>query len=191
MNEKQFDSYEEYLFAHWCEELKSEGYIRSWQHEGITIDLTSPKYVPWRKQMKTKVKVEEKKLLEGSSYTPDFTIKWERKANGVFCWQEMGTYNKIGKGWLFSTEGVSIVEIKPAFDRNNMTRLVRDRIKQAMEHGTFVNLIKVPDFFKFTFAPERFFYTPSGNALRKKKGEPLIHSPEWLMLPNYINKLQG
>ena len=24
MNEKQFDSYEEYLFAHWCEELKNE-----------------------------------------------------------------------------------------------------------------------------------------------------------------------
>lgn len=191
IDRERFDSDEELWFAHWCEELKLEGYIKHWSHEGLKIELTPDVFIPWQKKMKTKVKIEERKLLQGSSYMPDFFIEWSEKADGLFCWEEMGTYENNPYKMLFSVNGVSIVEIKPSFDQNNMTRLVRDRIKQAYTQGYFVNLVKSPDYFKDSFTPERYFYTPSGNSLRKKKGEVLYHSDKWPSLSDFLTARSG
>lgn len=65
---------------------------------------------------------------------------------------------------------ISYVEIKPNFDFNNMTRYVKIKINWLFQQtGVFVNLVKVPEIFKNTFVPDRYFLTDEGKRTRQIK----------------------
>ena len=116
--------------------------------------------------------VKEQSLLNDSVYTPDFEIKWHKSAlnifvnppiikliDGVAYTNELTKFDKN----LFIKSGECLVEVKPAFDKHNMTRLVNINIKQMMQrHNIFVNLVKIPDLFKKTFTPKKYLFTPTG-----------------------------
>lgn len=171
------ESQEEVWFAQWLQELKKNGYIVSWDKVTKPIELTKPVTFPYIKEtvLKTKIKREEKTLtiLNGMSYTPDFSIFWTE-----YGWNKFGSsLTKPKKDSIFYSESSltdTLVEIKPKFDQNNMTRdfvtkqkFIFDKLK------IFVNLIFPEELFEDTFMPEEamFDFIYKVNTKTKKKGE--------------------
>jgi len=178
MGKLNIDSNEELYFSWWLDELIEKGYVLDYT-DAKTYQLTNGLYLEYTKVKKTKTVIKSQTLLEPSEYTPDFEIKWHKNALGIFVnppIQAILDGNKarhdtiIGKfdKSLFIKSAEFLVEIKPSYDRHNMTRLVQLNIKQMMQqHRIFVNLVKIPDLFIKTFTPKRFLYTDSGKLERK------------------------
>lgn len=182
-----FDSKEELYFSWMLEELEEAGYINSWG-QCKTYPLGEKIVNKYIEQLKTKSKDKEQTILNGCEYTPDFQINWnsERAYNIFFDWYK--SISKINTDLILAeTDGMtttSIIEIKPNFDQNNMTRLNGINRKWVYQkYGIFVNLVKIPDIFKDTFVPIKFLKTDSGRQDRVINFP--IHS-----LQQYINKIK-
>lgn len=80
----EMKSHIELYFSWWLDELKREGFIKEWWYEEYTFPLAEQIKVPYKKQLKTKVKEEEEIILERASCTADFTIVWSEKAKNIF-----------------------------------------------------------------------------------------------------------
>ena len=110
-----------------------------------------------------------KKLIREHIYTPDFLILWNEKARGVFFNNLLDrvTLSKIP----FTVKGLcdkSIIEIKPAFDQNNMTRLFTINQKWLLEGiGVYCQKIIPVKLFSKTFTPVRYLKTDKTNKKRK------------------------
>jgi hypothetical protein len=139
------DSKEELYFTWWLDDLIKAGLIEKYER-AESFQLSSPVKVKVAKQLKTKVKMVERHLLDGHLYTPDFVVKFDRD------------FAKKCKLWGFS--GLCIIEIKADYDKDNMTRLFRINQKWVWkDYGVLVNLVKIPSFFKKTFTPKRYLLT--------------------------------
>lgn len=67
---------------------------------------------------------------------------------------------------------VSYVEIKPNFDLNISSHIVKVKINWLFQAtGVYVNLVKVPQIFKDTFVPDRYFLTDEAKKTRQIKYE--------------------
>ena len=170
---EDLQSMEELYFVWWLCDLKDEGYVEDAWYEDDTFTLSKGYSKLYTKRMKTKTKVEEEAVLPSLVYTPDFKIKWTEKARGVF-YHDLVSEEKVTHGrkplYSLGEDLVSYVEIKPSFDFNNMTRYVKIKINWLFsEAGIFVNLVKVPDIFKSTFVPDRYFLTDEGKRTRQIK----------------------
>jgi hypothetical protein len=63
-----------------------------------------------------------------------------------------------------------LIEIKPIFDQNNMTRLAIINQKWVMEkHGLFVNIVIPDKLFENTFTPKRYLRCDASSKERKLK----------------------
>lgn len=169
---QQFDSEEEMYFSWYLDELKEAGYVKDWKHEAksyvLSDGLTKRRSEP-RKRVADKIY--EYELIKPSVYTPDFQIDWEPKAEDIFFRCIMHYYTDLRQSKIpyitSNLENECVVEIKPLYDKNNMTRLARTNIKWVWDkHRVYVNLIKVPRIFKDTFTPKRYLLTPTGKTKR-------------------------
>ena len=178
------DSYEESMFSYWCYKLFQEGYIRNYE-KGETYNLSTVLKYPFYKKLKTKHKLTEGHLMNAHEYTPDFKILWSDKAKYVF----FDPRNSPNNSYDFSAcmmaeydngDFISIVEVKPVFDQNNMTRLATINIKWVrMIYGIYINLcIPMPKMksglpastlFKQTFFPAEALLTAKGQKAREIK----------------------
>lgn len=172
----KFDSDDEFYVACWLEELKQAGHVIKWRRSKEAIPLTEGLKFDYVKttHLKTKVKHElkTKEILKPSEYTPDFEAMFgagpflsliceHAKIDSLFY------TNQFPKAWL---------EVKPAFDQNNMERLFKNNQKFVWyRHKIFVNLVIPEELFKKTFLPkdcaEYFKYKrePTGKNKGKKK----------------------
>jgi hypothetical protein len=153
-----FDSREEIWMAMWLEELQKAGYVEFWERVTKSMVLFPASDFPYRKetQLKTKLKVEHKSftLLHGLTYTPDFNVRWHKKAYKKF-------FSVIGenidpKSWFFCTERwfEGFIEVKPNFDQNGKT--AKFSIIQKILWNTqkmFVDLCQPEKLFEGTFMP--------------------------------------
>lgn len=174
-----FDSKEELYFSWYLEELEAAGYIDSWGN-AQTYQLGEKITNTYTEQLKTKTKTEEQIILNGCEYTPDFEINWCPISFGIFYHEfpyieTRDKLYKIDKNLFLAKNKEnssyfnmkSIIEIKPAFDQNNMTRLNGiNRKWMYQKYNIFVNLVKVPDIFKDTFTPKKFLLTDTGKQNR-------------------------
>lgn len=183
----ELDSKCELEFCYWMEELRKDGYIQQWIRSPSyqMTDGLVHRYVEERK-LKTKVVKKEKEqvLLEPSSYTPDFGIQWNKKAQGIF-YQYMSVREKITAPFVCDPTMVSVVEIKGSatFDPNNMMRLFKVNQKFMWKtNGVFVNLTITDTLFKNTFTPQDAHIIVS----RKNK------QPKWkrVSLKDYLSSLK-
>ena len=73
-------------FAIWLDEMIDLGYVLRYERGDAvtTFGITEKVNIPFWKHLKTKSVPKEYKLLNGSTYTPDFHITWEPKALGIF-----------------------------------------------------------------------------------------------------------
>tara|TARA_R110001606_G_scaffold310357_1_gene457367 strand:- start:606 stop:1211 length:606 start_codon:yes stop_codon:yes gene_type:complete len=177
----KFQSKEELYFYWFLVDLYNAGYVSNVLYEPFTYSLSEPltKTFVTEKKLKTKVKVieGEESILKGLVYTPDFVVHWTQKALGVFV-ETLNTNNKLMKGqsqnkFIGTKRGVDVItvfEVKPDFDQNNMTRYTKVKINWLCQReNVFVNLVKLPSLFKKYFVPTRFLITDKSAKLRKIK----------------------
>lgn len=168
----EFDSEEERLFYIYCLELKEAGYIKEFTFHQESFVLSEPVKYTWIKKLKTKDKEMETTLLREHVYTPDFWILWDAKASGIFYLDHDGAtklsdvpfVNNIDNG---GDDAGTYVEIKAAFDFNNMTRLFTINSKwMYQEHNIYVQKIipisKKKCLFADTFVPQKALLTKTG-----------------------------
>jgi hypothetical protein len=200
---RKFDSDEEVFFAMWLAELCEAGFVKTFTKIQEPIHLTHGLRLSYEKttQLKTKIKTEQKefKLLNSSEYTPDFEIIWTIEGIKKFLFQlsenvlqlkreiakKQGAIVDPTKALFFSGEfNSTIVEIKPAFDQQNMERLFKNNQKFIWDkYKIFVNLVEPVALFKKTFMPAKaapyFKYIKSPTGKNKGKKGPGDWKMDW------------
>lgn len=176
-----YDSLLELGFIKWLEYLKDEGYVKSIER-AETFELTpkaSHTYIDSRGKSRSQL------LLRGAVYTPEFRVVWTNKyADFVSLLYENKKIDRPLIGYVNQQdEVITIIEIKPVYDRNNSIRVVKDRIKFLYAHsGIFVNLVQPELFYEKTFCIEDYLTTSTGNPRR------LSFVPK--TLPEYLKTLK-
>jgi hypothetical protein len=176
------DSQEEIMTILYFEELIEAGYVESLER-APTYNLSErleKKYTQVVK-MKTKTKEVEKNqvLLESHVYTPEFVVNWTHAGTVLFV-DRMNNMTKIDAPFIGSY--TTLIEVKPGFDQNNMTRLFKINQKWMWEkYQLYVNLIQPHKLFEETFTPKAYLTTLTGK-------QRVIH---WKVksLEEYVNSL--
>jgi hypothetical protein len=115
-------------------------------------------------------------LFNPKSYTYDFDIEWEKKAEGIFYYTKdyvvpMSGY--IPPFYAITSSNnespVSAIEVKPVFDQHNMERDVKSTLKWVYDKmKIYVQIVKPEVLFETTFAPKEFLLTNAGKPRRLK-----------------------
>lgn len=155
------DSDGEMYFIMWMQELKDNGYIKSYER-GQSILLSDSLTNNYAIQLKTRSKPARQTVLMGHSYNWDFTIYWTQLGIKYFV-------NKFGEKWekpfLINTVDNSFIECKPQFDFQNMNRLATLNIKWCWEtKNIFIQMIKNIELFEKTFTPKAYEKTKTGKS---------------------------
>jgi len=187
---QEYDSNEELWVSYYLDELKQAGFISEWKSQPQEYVLSEPVTYHWTQKLHTKTRKKPYALLQGHKYTPDFAISWNSCARNVFFnTVEDGVNLKNVPFFAHSGSNLSIIDVKPAFDMKNMTRLftinqkwIMDKFglyvqkiitsketkhykpyysKKKYSHSTWTGL------FPKTFAPERYFLTDKSGKPRK------------------------
>lgn len=158
------DSNEELYIVWWLEELRDNGYVVSYER-CVSFVLSDNIQLTKTKKQKKGCKQVIAQLLSGHNYTPDFKVFWHETAIGVFVSLNL---DLPLNGFWENGKLISYVEVKPAFDQNNMTRLFKINQKWIYQvYHIFINLIVPIKLFEKTFVPKRFLFTNKTNKLRK------------------------
>ena len=181
VNTNDFQSKEERFFYWFLVDLYNAGYVSNVLYEPYTYELSDAvtKSFVKQEQLKTKLKTTkgEETIQKGLVYTPDFVVHWTQKALGVFV-ETLNTKDKLMKGqsqtmFIGTIRGIDVItvfEVKPDFDQNNMTRYTKVKMNWLFQReAVFVNLVKLPSLFKKYFVPTRFLITDKSAKLRKIK----------------------
>jgi len=179
-NELKFDSEEERLFYLYLEELQENGYIDKFTfHEDKFILSEQVKYNWLKKTNKRSIKMSSA-LLQEHVYSPDFHIHWNMKAYRIFYHDIFDEEHKLESTPFVSninsdgTNAESIIEIKPNFDFQNMTRLsiingkwVYDKYKIFVQK--IIPIGNESCLFAKTFVPQKALLTKKTNKPKKYK----------------------
>ena len=153
-------------FGFYCKELELAGMIEKYNPNPMTRVISEPVY--YKSIARTK-KEKTKTLLNRHEYTPDVVIKWKKEARNIFWrrWEDekypdvpfLANYNKE-KDFYYT-----IVEVKPGFDMENMTRLFSINQKWIMASmGLYVQKVVMCNdersIFAKTFTPIKWMTTP-------------------------------
>jgi len=159
------DSEEEIFTLMWLWELKEKGFIES-INRAESIKLSEPVLQQYEKVLKTKTKTLSKTILREHIYTPEFEVKWIKPLD-----------------FFYIKDGISLIESKPKFDQNNMTRLFKINQKWVYEkYQILVNLFIPETVFENTFTPKEYLKTKTGKN-RKIKWE-IKTIEQWLSTIN-------
>lgn len=169
------DSQEELFFCYWLDALKEAGYINEFSRieEPILIfDKVSFDFF-------IKGKPLTKAILRPISYTPDFYISWNEKAEGVFLAIRGHDYElKDFKRCVFYSEDLtSIVDVKGTFRNPKVISATTFPIIQKIlaYKGLYIQEVKPfgpKGLFARTFTPTEYHFTPTGR-IKKIPWTPL------------------
>lgn len=168
-----FASLEEYQFNLFLEELRQFGYIDEIIYQPESFVLNKP-----LKQRKLVFKgrgVNKKEewanttpLIPVKHYTCDFKVIWnEKSCTNLLEDVEYKENAPFKSGKLEEWRFVSYFEVKPSFDQNNMTRLVKTN--QAIvwdKYSIYVQIVIPEILFKETFLPTKYREYLEGEELR-------------------------
>ena len=182
---KPYESPEEAYVSWYLDELVGGGYVKEYEHQPHSWPLSHNKKYKWIKQLKTKEKYMASTLLQQHVYTPDFEVIWHKEEPGIksIFYKELPCVGVSKKNPFWAREStllydytrfvVSTWEVKPLFDRNNMTRLFTINQKWVYDkYGVYVQKIIPQKLFKDTFTPARYLLTDSGKQKRKLNFTP-------------------
>lgn len=167
-NEK-YDSLEEVYFIWYLQELYKRQFILKVLYQEDSYPLSAGLWVRTTEQLKTKVRERKKQLFKPHEYIHDFTIHWNKKAYGTIT----SLFGEVEHKPIIFWNKISHIEIKGNFDRNNMTRLFKINQKWIWhEYAIFIQLVKLPLFFKITFTPNRYLKQNFRHGERKIHYQP-------------------
>ena len=184
----EFDSDEEMYFFWWARELMIAGYIEKIVHQPESFQLSESIWCEYHKQQVRSSKYVNEELLAAHKYTTDFYIEWNPDKLNEFAtplFSDLKKKEKRSFKYLLAEENIghyfSYVEVKPAFDQNNMTRLAKINQKWVYEKfGNFINIVIPEKHFNKTFTPCRYFQTNKSMKLRKIKYSNQIRLADYL-----------
>jgi len=181
------DSIDEVYFEWWLQELKDNGFIKSY-HRAKSLTISDNIEALYFVKNKKGSSITKKNVLQPIVYTPDYVIIWNEKANGIFFLDLHGassidkekdkpqSYFKI---WAqkFNDVFVSIIDVKPSVNQKfvKFTSSHTFVVKQALLYKTlciFVDKIKVISLMKSTFTPDRYLRSDKNATVRKLKFTP-------------------
>lgn len=177
-DKKMLQSNEEVYFSWFLYELMYYGYIDDITFQPKSFELSDKIGIDYIKIDKHGKKKKYKYTLDsGKRYTSDVKVLWNKKAKDIFhyCVEEHD-YSRavdldISKMFISnksSTNYFSYFEVKPIFDKHNMTRLVK-HITSFVYSKTniYINIVVPQKVFESMFYPQRFLFTD--RALKMKK----------------------
>lgn len=176
-----FDSDEERYFSWWLDELKAMGFIQEYFRPQTLSLSPSDTYQLLVKAntLKGKDKVVERELIKEHVYTGDYKVIWTALAHGIF-YEPITEVIKNNDVLFFAhfddkiQEYYSLIEVKPEFDRNNMTREFTINKKWVYDnYGLYFELVKVPEIFRKTFTPGKYLFTDKKKQLKKLDYKPI------------------
>jgi len=162
IDREKHDSDEEYWFSLWCRDAADAGILEKWGHHPRPLILSEVAKHTVPKQLKTKIRYDERTLLQGAHYTADHIIKTKYT-------------NNLWNGLVASPDGLFWIDVKPSFSKFNDAKyfsLVRKWVYD--KHGIYINKLIPQKFFAKTFCPEELRFGKSGKELKKWIGCPTL-----------------
>ncbi len=166
----EFESYEELHIYWFAMELMEQKYIDHLVYQPKTKELSSAITRPITIQMKTKINIGTRQILDSHNYTPDYIFHWTDKAYlKYFQYYDQPMDSKCQAFFLVkSGENKSIIEVKGTFDRFNMIREFKVNQKWIFDKfRIYVQMVVPKVLFVKTFYPQRYRFTDSGKHPRK------------------------
>lgn len=146
MKRSEFASDEEYQFFHWLVEAQRVGLVQAWQYESRSFSLSPKQTRPVFKRLKTKLKQEDKHLLNPHIYTPDFMFAINRTHPLAPL---------ILKHLVISTDGLYWIDTKGTFNPHGGDRIFSINQKWVYtKYRVFINKVVPEKFFKKLWVPE-------------------------------------
>jgi len=177
----EFDSPDETFFAMWLQELLEAEFILAWERCTKSFEVTEGVKNAFKEGSKEKTQT----ILQNLEYTPDFEVYWSIKSDSVF-YGVLGNGRKIVEPFI-SDHKMSVVEVKPNFDKNNMTRLFRQVQKFLYKtRKLYVNQVIIEKLFGETFTPREYLLTKTGKERKITKWK--VKSLEDFLNGNRISK---
>ena len=165
-----YDSLEEVYFIWYLQELYDRQFISKVTYHNREFKLSDGLWVHTNEFLKTKIKKRHRQILKPHKYSHDFNIHWEPKAYGLLTnLFDAALHAPLIPFW----NKISYIEVKADYDKNNMTRLFKVNQKWVWKkYQIFIQLVKLPSFFKNTFTPERYLKQNIKHGERKIHFEP-------------------
>jgi len=161
---KKYDSTEEKNFHKWLDKLKEKGWIKSIEYQYV-FQLNEGFNVLRPKQLKTKVRYDEKPLVKKKIYTVDFKVVWDEKVPDEFL-QKLPPTDQLVSGTNILKEGlfvannedgelVTYFEVKGSWNVHNSIRIAKDRINWVWDkYKIYIEMVVPSVLFKETFDPK-------------------------------------
>ena len=160
---------EEFQVYQYLKQLKDKNIIKSIEFQPKPFELTEKvkKHFYRYKQLKTKTKFEKLKrdyLINSHIYTTDFKVIWNENAYNIFMENVYKDELNADIPFYANIEGdvktgkesyVSYIEVKPIYEKFNMTRMFLTHIQPQIweKHNIYVQMIKPLELFKRTIKP--------------------------------------
>jgi len=160
----EFDSFEEIGFYQWCEEAKEHNLIGLFIYHPPSYTLSTKQTYMIPKQLKTKVRYDERELLKPHVFTLDFKIfSFSDRINKLFIKE-------------YVTSGEIVIDVKGKGESADKKRIFTLNQKWLFEKfGVYANMVRADEFFQSTWIPEGYRYTPiTGNIKKKFLNTPTI-----------------
>ncbi len=176
-----FDSDEEEWFSWMLEELRDAGIVTRFDRAKEITILPAVKRHFYKGTGKKGMKTVEKGLVRELCYTPDFCVEWNMAHPDAWCFAqdfhtEPGLCMAEEIPFLFQRDAagsVSIIEVKPGFDRHGKSQYAIALSKALLRIPPFwyVQMVKVTrdtkGIFAEAFTPAKFLRTPRMGKERK------------------------
>jgi hypothetical protein len=165
-----FDSPEEVYVYWWLQELLEHGIISHISYQPDPITLFNALECRVVKELKSGPAEADYTFLRSHVYTPDFSVGVTNLGR-LLVFRDI--YEVLPMWTMICSEAddlftpTALIEVKPEYDKNNMTRLFTLNQKWLLDkEGVFVNLAIPNKLFAATFAPERYLFTDSSTRQR-------------------------
>lgn len=193
---------QELYFYYWLEELYNHGYIDYIHNKQITYPLNNPLTITWNKQLKTKVKPVDVKLIKERSYTPDFIFRFSKKSKGIFYYEDSESNNIRPFFPNLNSDNLIHVDTKGEYTRVYTSSITFGDRQAIMwdKHSIFVQVVKPyirlgkKCLFETTFTPAKVItkevFLRDDKKRKIKKGDSKIKY-KTKTLKQFINELQN
>ena len=160
IQQKDFQSNEEYEFYHWLLEAELHGLVSEIEYQPCTFVLSDPIQYTKEEHLKTRIKYVKRHLLAKCEYTPDFRFM---------------VHNSSIQSLLKNTHTIAynktIVDVKGGFAGKRNSSAVTFPIKQKWlykQEGIYVEKVVPEKLFKKTWVPEMARLSPKKKQPVKK-----------------------
>ena len=169
MTRDDFQSDEEWYFYHWLLELEARSLVLEIEYEPPSFQLTPKIEKTWNKKLKTKTKQLTFTKNSELIYTTDFKVKWNlSKSNGILTYNSTDSYTKRPTFYVGDSD-ISYFEVKPNYDKNNMTRAASHKVAWVTYlYNVNIDIVKPYKLFEKTFTPVEYTYTQKTRKPRTK-----------------------